>query len=53
MIKAEVSGATSSMSSIPKPLKFMSPLYEKLKEKFASYAMVDNFKVSYFYINIF
>ena len=41
------------MSSIPKPLKFMSPLYEKLKEKFASYAMVDNFKVSYFYINIF
>ncbi len=31
MIKSEVAGATSSMSSIPKPLKFMVPNYDKLK----------------------
>ena len=46
MIKTEVAGATSSMSSIPKPLKFMSPMYEKLKEQYESYKMVDAFKVS-------
>ena len=46
MIKTEVSGATSSMSSIPKPLKFMSPMYEKVKEKYNAYKMVDQFKVS-------
>ena len=31
MIKQEVAGATSSMTSVPKPLKFMTPLYPKLK----------------------
>jgi hypothetical protein len=46
MIKAEVSGATSSMSSIPKPLKFMAPMYDKLKERFEAHKMVDTFKVS-------
>ena len=46
MIKDEVAGATSSMSSIPKPLKFMVPMYDKLKEQFESYKMVDQFKVS-------
>lgn len=46
MIKSEVAGATSSMSSIPKPLKFMSPMYDKLKQQYDSYKMVDQFKVS-------
>jgi hypothetical protein len=32
MIKQEVAGATSSMTSVPKPLKFMTPLYPKLKK---------------------
>ena len=27
MIKTEVAGATSSMTSVPKPLKFLTPLY--------------------------
>jgi len=30
MIKAEVAGATSSMTAVPKPLKFLTPLYKKL-----------------------
>ena len=46
MIKTEVAGATSSMSSIPKPLKFMSPLYEKVKARHDEHKMVDAFKVS-------
>ena len=46
MIKSEVAGATSSMSSIPKPLKFMAPMYEKLQKIFDDYKMVDVFKVS-------
>ena len=46
MIKSEVAGATSSMSSIPKPLKLISPMYEKVKEKYEAYKMVDQFKVS-------
>jgi 26S proteasome regulatory subunit N1 len=32
LIRQEVSGATSSMTSVPKPLKFLSPSYPKLKE---------------------
>ena len=44
MIKAEVSGATSSMSSVPKPLKFMTPLYEKLVETYNNYKSEDRFK---------
>ena len=46
MIKTEVAGATSSMSSVPKPLKFMTPLYEKLTECYAKYTTEDRFKVS-------
>jgi 26S proteasome regulatory subunit N1 len=38
MIKDEVAGATSSMTSVPKPLKFMTPLYDKLIEAYNSYA---------------
>ena len=41
MIVSEVAGATSSMSSIPKPLKLISPMYEKVKEKYEAYKMVD------------
>jgi 26S proteasome regulatory subunit N1 len=44
MIKTEVAGATSSMSSVPKPLKFMTPLYEKLIEIFDKYKTEDRFK---------
>jgi 26S proteasome regulatory subunit N1 len=31
-IKNEVSTATSSMTSVPKPLKYMRPHYDALKE---------------------
>lgn len=33
-IKAEIEGATSTMTSVPKPLKFLSPHYEKMREIF-------------------
>jgi 26S proteasome regulatory subunit N1 len=46
MIKTEVAGATSSMSSVPKPLKFMTPLYEKLTETYNKYTSEDRFKKS-------
>ena len=44
MIKSEVAGATSSMSSVPKPLKFLTPLYEKLVETYNNYTTDDRFK---------
>ena len=31
-IKSEIEGATSSMTSVPKPLKFLSPHFDKMKE---------------------
>ena len=31
-IKAEIEGATSTMTSVPKPLKFLSPHYERMRE---------------------
>ena len=46
MIKTEVAGATSSMSSIPKPLKFLSPMYDTIKTKYEAYKTNDSFKVS-------
>jgi len=46
MIKEEVAGATSSMTSVPKPLKYMTPLYPKLKEIYEAYKSEDDFKVS-------
>ena len=30
--KTEISGATTSMTSVPKPLKFLSPHYKKIVE---------------------
>jgi 26S proteasome regulatory subunit N1 len=44
MIKTEVSGATSSMTSVPKPLKFMTPLYTKLTDCYKAYKTNDDFK---------
>jgi len=38
MIKSEVAGATSSMTSVPKPLKFLTPLYKKLTETYERHA---------------
>jgi len=46
MIRVEVIGATSSMSSVPKPLKFMTPLYSKLTETYDKHSSEDRFKVS-------
>jgi 26S proteasome regulatory subunit N1 len=44
-IHNEVIGATSSMTSVPKPLKFMKPHYETLKAVYAKTTDV-SFKVS-------
>ena len=46
MIKTEVAGATSSMTAVPKPLKFLTPLYKKLVEIYEKYTKADDFKVS-------
>ena len=46
MIKSEVAGATASMTSVPKPLKFMTAMYKKLKETYEKTATNDSFKVS-------
>lgn len=48
MIKKEVSEATSSMTSVPKPLKFLTSLYKKLTETYEKYTTQDSFKVSTF-----
>lgn len=46
IIKTEVSGATSSMTSVPKPLKFLTPMYPKMTEAYQNYKSDDDFKVS-------
>ena len=46
MIKTEVAGATSSMTAVPKPLKFLTSLYPKLTETYTKYTANDTFKVS-------
>ena len=45
-IKDDVASATSSMTSVPKPLKFMTPQYEALTECHKNYTNNDSFKVS-------
>jgi len=45
-IKKDVSGATSSMTSVPKPLKFLSKHYKALKEHYHTLPESE-FKVSY------
>ena len=37
MIKTEITEATTSMTSVPKPLKFLTPLYSKLVEAYKNY----------------
>ena len=44
MIKTEVAGATSSMTAVPKPLKYLTPLYKKLCETYEAYKGTDAFK---------
>lgn len=41
-VRHEIRTATSSMTSIPKPLKFMRPHYTKLKEAFEKLTDADN-----------
>lgn len=41
MIKDEVVGATSSMTSVPKPLKFLTPLYKKITSAYEAHAAED------------
>jgi 26S proteasome regulatory subunit N1 len=41
MIKSEIVGATASMTSVPKPLKFLTPLYPKLTESYNKYPTDD------------
>lgn len=38
LIKIEITGATVSMTSAPKPLKFLSPLYGDIKKAFETYS---------------
>ena len=46
MIKKEVSESTSSMTAVPKPLKFLTSLYKKLTDTYDKYTANDIFKVS-------
>jgi 26S proteasome regulatory subunit N1 len=34
VLRREIRTATSSMTSVPKPLKFLRPFYESLKDTF-------------------
>ena len=47
----EVSGSTSSMTSVPKPLKFLSSHYEPLKEYYNTLPESE-FKVSFAHFNL-
>jgi 26S proteasome regulatory subunit N1 len=44
MIKTEITEATTSMTSVPKPLKFLTPLYSKLVAAYKAYTGTDPFK---------
>ena len=46
MIKTEITEATTSMTSVPKPLKFLTPQYSKLVAAYKNYTGTDSFKVS-------
>ena len=46
MIKTEITEATTSMTSVPKPLKFLSPVYSKLTDAYKLCTTEDDFKVS-------
>jgi 26S proteasome regulatory subunit N1 len=38
LLKTEITGATITMTSVPKPLKFLTPLYADIKKAFETYA---------------
>lgn len=44
MFCREIREATTSMTSVPKPLKFLRPHYEKLKEAYKSVSDTSNKK---------
>jgi len=44
MIQTEVAGATSSMTSVPKPLKFLTPLYSTMTKTYDAHPSADTFK---------
>ena len=44
MLKTEITTATTSMTSIPRPLKFVKPHYESLKNYFAALNSNDSFR---------
>ncbi len=35
-LKQEIQGATSTMTSVPKPLKFLSPHYNQIKDTYTN-----------------
>jgi len=37
LLKTEITGATITMTSVPKPLKFLSPLYADIKKAYETY----------------
>lgn len=51
-LKQEICGSTASMTSVPKPLKFLNPLYKKIKETYLAQPN-SQFKVSTSEINQF
>ena len=44
MIKGEVAGATSSMTAVPKPLKFLTPHYKVLTDTYEKHTASETFK---------
>lgn len=46
MIKTEITEATTSMTSVPKPLKFLTPQYAKLTEAYKNCSGPESFKKS-------
>jgi len=44
-LRTEIRTSTSSMTSVPKPLKFLRPQYSKLKEVFEKYSEGENKKL--------
>jgi 26S proteasome regulatory subunit N1 len=45
MIKSEITTSTTSMTSIPKPLKFMIPHYAAIKEFYTKLDINNKFKL--------
>ena len=43
-LKTEVRSATSSMTGVPKPFKFLRPQYQRVKDTYEGYADTDVLK---------